>query len=882
MSKAKQQSGDSGESLTPAMRQYTEQKASVPDAILLFRMGDFYELFYEDAKTASRVLGLTLTSRSKGENPVPLAGVPYHAVESYLAKLVQAGYKVAISEQVEDPRQAKGVVKREIVRIVTPGTLTDQSMLLEREDNFLACVYIENEQSAGLAWVELSTGLFETLQVAPRFLLDELVRLRPAELLVPDSDIDAGSTGRQMRHIAEQYEQIVGGSVGRRAGYLFDTVQARQTLTGHFGVQTMEGFGYDRLDAPLVAAAVIVHYLQETQKTALRHIRSVRPVRRGRLLHIDQTTLRSLEVERTLRTGSRDGALLGAIDQTTTAMGARMLRNWLLYPLTDRNAIEDRQDAIAALVGEKRIVRESRGILKSLGDIERITSRVAVGRASPRDVLGLGQSLASLPNVARTLEPLCTEGALLAHLAEQLDGLEQLADDILTAVNDNPPLTVREGGIFRTGYHEQLDHLLSIGRDGQSWLADYQARQIERTGISSLKVGFNKVFGYYIEISNTYRDQAPDDYVRKQTIKNAERYITDELKHYESEVLTAEERAKELEYDLFEQLRNHVAEHIELLQRCSRALATIDVLASLAYVASMRGYVRPELADEPVLDIRDGRHPVLDVTLAEKFVPNDVTLHADNKRMMIITGPNMAGKSTYIRQVALLVLLAQTGSFIPARSARIGVTDRVFTRVGAADELARGQSTFMVEMTETANILNNATARSLVILDEIGRGTSTFDGLALAWAITEYLVAHIGCRALFATHYHELTELADMMDGVTNANVAVREWQDQIVFLHKILDGGTDKSYGVHVARLAGVPMEVLARARKILVELQGNFEREVHLPTLAGGAAGLGDPTLFDDPSQRVLDELRVADVNNLTPMQALDLLKRWQERLD
>ncbi len=864
---------------TPAMKQYAEQKAQAGDAILFFRMGDFYEMFYEDAKTASKVLGLALTSRSKGENPVPLAGVPYHALESYLARMVRAGYKVAISEQIEDPKLAKGVVKREIVRIVTPGTLTENIMLQDREVNYLASCYF-NGESGGIAWVELSTGEFQAITVPSEQVIDELVRLRPVELLLPELDTEQEAPmSARFRRLARQFHEITEGTVTYRAGWWFDETQAKNALTKQFGTVGLEGFGFEGFDVSLSAAGAILEYLAETQKTTLEHIRRIQQVSRSKFLQIDQTTVRSLELERTMRTGSREGTLLGIMDQTNTAMGSRRLRQWVLYPLRDYDEIVLRQDAVDLLLQRPDVMRQIRVELKHLADMERIVSRVGTRRASPRDVASLGESFRRLPKLMEVLEPVRIAGSLLEGICGQMGGLEELGDYIGRAIVDQPPANLRDGGVMADGFDSELDRLRSISRDGQAWLAQFQARELERTGIPNHKVGFNQVFGYYIEITHTNRDKVPPEYHRKQTVKNAERYITEELKHYEQEQLTAEDRAKELETQLFENVRQQVAEKIEVIQRASDAIARLDVLTSFAYIASMRGYARPQIVTEPILQINQGRHPVLDVTLAEKFVPNDTDLKPNKTTMMIITGPNMAGKSTYIRQVALLVLMAQTGSFIPAKEATIGLCDRIFTRVGASDELTRGQSTFMVEMTEAANILNNATAHSLVILDEIGRGTSTYDGLALAWAIAEHVAKHIHARTLFATHYHELTELEELLEGVKNFNILIREWHDQIVFLHKIAAGGTDKSYGIHVARLAGMPKEVIGRARTILAELERNFAREAKLPELGGKGDGNGD--LFDQPSSAIVDELKDLQLDHITPLQAIQILHDLQSRV-
>ena len=867
------------EGLTPAMRQYVEQKRQVGDAVLLFRMGDFYETFYEDAVRCSKVLGITLTSRDKGTNPVPLAGIPYHALEGYLKKLVVAGHKVAISEQVEDPKQAKGVVKREIVRIVTAGTLTDAALLPAEEDNLLAALWSDGKQ-LGVAVVELASGRFEVLDVQPDSVVDELVRLRPAELLVEDEpDAPALAWARDV-------EAHCGSSVTTWPALEFAPYQAAQTLRKHFGVATLEAFGLREGDSSLRAAGPLLQYLQETQKTTLSHIHSIRRRVAQQYVQIDANTWRALEVSLTIRSQQREGSLLHAIDRTVHAIGSRKLRQWLSFPLRDVKALTARQDAVAWLLDSDAARDQLRSELRQLPDVERIAARVALGRASPRDVQGLGAALAALPRLQQQIAD--ARIALLDECARALGGLEDAAALIGRAIADEPPLTVREGGIIADGYDAELDRLRSIGRDGQQWLAQYQQEQIDATGLASLKVAYNRVFGYYIEVSNAYKGQVPAHYVRKQTVKNAERYITDELKHFEDEVLTADERARDLEYRLFEQLRSQLAERTADLLRVADALGQLDVLAAWAHLARQERYVRPEFADQPGrLTIHDGRHPVLDARLAERFVPNDTDLDARTNRVLVITGPNMAGKSTYIRQVALLTLLAQTGSFVPAAKMSLAPVDRIFARVGAADELSRGQSTFMVEMTESAHILHHATADSLVVLDELGRGTSTFDGLSLAWAITEHLATEIKARTLVATHYHELTELADLLQGVQNFNVAVREvpagpGQEQgIVFLHRIVPGGADKSYGVHVAQLAGVPRSVVARSQEILQDLQRSFDRESHAGSLANRRTRRDEQLpLFADPAEQLYEQLAQLDPDNLTPLQALQCLKAWKDQ--
>ena len=871
------------DTLTPAMRQYAEQKAQCGDAILLFRMGDFYEMFHEDAKTASRALGLALTSRGKGSGgaPIPLAGIPFHALDGYLAKLLAAGFRVAVSEQVEDPKLAKGVVRREIVRIVTPGTLTDETLLDDKSSNYLVAA----RQSAGgrvdLAALELSTGAFWCESMGRAGAVDELVRLHPAELLLPERGIEEGDDP-----LVRELGAILSVAVTRRSGHWFDAYHAHRSLCDHFRVRTLAGFGLEDDDPAIGPAGAVIEYLRETQKTQMGHVGALTQRASGDFLQVDQTTWRSLEIERTLRGGDRRGGLLAAVDRTGTAMGGRLLHEWLCHPLADIDAIVRRQDAIAELRGNRRGLEELRERIGNVADIERITARLAVGRGSPRDLLALGRSLSDLPAIREKLAD--AHAAALMDLREGLGGFDDLARYISTAIHPDAAPHLREGGVIADGFNEELDRLRSVGKDGQTWLANFQAREAERAGISTLKVGFNRVFGYYIEVTNAQRDRVPPDYVRKQTLKNAERYITTELKDYETDVLTAQDRAIQLEAELFEQVRGQVAAHTQRLLGAGRAMAAIDVLAGLAQLTIERDYCRPEIVPENVLEIVDGRHPVLEQTLSEQFVPNDVTLDAGKQRVAIITGPNMAGKSTYIRQVALLTLLAHTGSFIPARSARIGLTDRLFARVGASDEISRGQSTFMVEMTEAANILNNATDRSVIILDEIGRGTSTYDGLSLAWAITEHVATRTGARTLFATHYHELTELANLFDTVVNHNVAVREWhggkggEAEIVFLHKIVPGGADKSYGIHVARLAGIPPDVVERSKVILRELEDSFARETHTPQLAARQSPSdGQLLLFGDPPEHeIVRELRDLDVNELAPLAALQLLAELQRR--
>jgi DNA mismatch repair protein MutS len=875
---------------TPAMRQFSEIKARYPDTVLFFRMGDFYEMFYEDARIASKVLGLALTSRSKGAGAIPLAGIPYHALDSYLAKMIRAGHRVAICEQMEDPREAKGVVRRDVVRVVTPGTLTDETLLEDNEANYLAAVLPmpaekgsagRDGDRAGVAWVELSTGKFYCEDVSLQAACDELARLGPAECLLPEAFLDAQTP--HVRHV----RSAAGAPVVKRPGYVFDADDAERRLKEHFAVATLDGFGADDMPLGIRAAGAVLEYLQETQKTALGHIRRLSAVRHGRYLYLDETTVRSLELVRTMRGESRENTLLSVLDHCQTAMGGRLLRMWIQFPLADVERIVARHDAVDELVGDRSLRDDLRAALDEIADLERIVGRVSVGRASPRDLLALGRSLGQLPAVKARLSE--RQAARLNALEKRIDLLPELRQLLEEAIAEDAPVTTRDGGFIRKGYSEALDRLRDIRSVGARWLAEYQAREAKRTGIGTLRVGFNNVFGYYIEVGHAHVAKVPPEYVRKQTLKNAERYITPELKEHETEVLGAEEKALALELELFQEVRDRVARETAAIQAVADALAEVDLLTTLAEVAVRNRYVRPVVDDSIELDLKDAKHPVLDLSLGSEFVPNDIALSSEACRLMILTGPNMAGKSTYIRQVALVVLMAQMGSFVPAGAARIGVVDRIFTRVGASDELARGQSTFMVEMTETANILNNATERSLVILDEVGRGTSTFDGLALAWAITEHLSRELKCRTLFATHYHQLTELSDVLPATANFNVAVREWDDQVVFLHKIVAGGTDKSYGIHVARLAGVPGDVVDRAGQVLSGLEDQHvdgEGRSLLAQRANASAGATPPpppsqlSLFADTGHVVVDLLRKLNLDGMTPLDALVKLKELKDK--
>ncbi len=866
---------------TPMMRQYREIKRQYEDAILFFRLGDFYEMFFDDAKIAAQELDIVLTSREAGKGKkVPMAGVPYHAAESYISKLIRRGYKIAICEQVEDPETAKGLVRREVVRVITPGTVMENELLEDKSNNFLVALAREGDR-VGLAVVDYSTGEFMVTEFSPPNVenktRDEIGRLSPAECLV-----GPGVAGdRQFTANLEKYGISV--TVGHEWDFSYPA--AYDKLTAHFKTSSLRGFGCEDKPAAAKAAGGLLAYLEETQKSNLGHITSLKTYSTEEYMTLDGATRRNLELVARLQDSSRQGSLLWVLDRTVTAMGGRMLRAWVEMPLLDLEKVERRLEAVADMK-EKGLMRvELTGLLKSIHDLERILGRVACGRAHARDLKALGQSLEVLPRVVSVLEQ---AGAReLVSLKRELDCLEDIHQLISGAIVEDPPVTLKEGGLIRAGYHAEVDRWRQAQKEGKAWIASLEARERERTGIKSLKVGFNKVFGYYIEVTNPNRDLVPEDYTRKQTLANAERYITPELKEQEALILGARERLKELEYQLFVEVRDRVADQTARIQKTSRVLAELDALRSLAEVAEEHGYCRPVVHQGDEIKIKGGRHPVLEKTLnRDPFVPNDTLLDSDQNQILIVTGPNMAGKSTYLRQVALITLMAQMGSFVPADEAQVGMVDRIFTRVGASDDLSMGQSTFMVEMNEVANILNNATCRSLIILDEVGRGTSTFDGLSIAWAVVEFLHGPegIGAKTLFATHYHELTELEEVLPGVKNYSVAVKEQGEDVIFLRKIVRGGSDRSYGIQVARLAGLPAPVVARAREILAKLErdsrGQRAGQEAAAAAEKGRAVFQQPTFFEPGPNPVVEEVKQLNILAMTPLDALNTLYRLQQK--
>ena len=877
--------------LTPMMQQYMETKKQYQDCILFYRLGDFYEMFFEDALTASKVLEITLTGKDCGlEERAPMCGIPFHAVDGYLNRLVSKGYKVAICEQVEDPKLAKGIVKREVIRIVTPGTNLNTQALEESKNNYLMCIACFQNR-IGVSIVDVTTGDFYMTEVESLAKLqDELYKYMPTEIICNDAFVMSG-------YDIEDLKSRLGMAVYTLDPWYFDDDGCRKCLMQHFKVNTLAGLGLEDFPSGMISAGAAMQYLLETQKTDLTHINHIIPYLASRFMLLDSSTRRNLELTETLREKQKKGSLLWVLDKTKTAMGARRLRSDIEQPLINMDDINARLDAVEQLCKNTVSRDEIREYLNPIYDMERLLGKVSYKSANPRDLVAFANSMEMLPHIKTVLKEF--DSKLLSQIEQEIDGLEDLYHLIKDAICDDPPVMIREGGMIRTGFDKDIDMLRTAKTDGKNWIAKLEEEDRERTGIKNLKIKYNKVFGYYFEVTNSYKDLVPEDYVRKQTLVNAERYMTPKLKELEDTILNAEDKLNTLEYDVFCKVRDDIAKELERIQKTAKAIARLDVFASLSVVAEQNHYVRPSLNEKGIIDIKDGRHPVVEKMIDhDMFVANDTYLNNGNHCIAVITGPNMAGKSTYMRQSALIVLMAQLGSFVPAKSANIGIVDRIFTRVGASDDLASGQSTFMVEMNEVANILRNATSKSLLVLDEIGRGTSTFDGLSIAWAVIEHISNKkiLGAKTLFATHYHELTELEGKMNNVNNYCIAVKEKGDDIVFLRKIIKGGADRSYGIQVAKLAGVPDMVIDRAKEIAEQLSDNDITEkvqsiavdtkgekkktkpVHYDDVTMGQMTLSDTVRDED----IIQELKELDITNLTPMDAMNTLYRLQSKLN
>ena len=875
--------------LTPMMKQYMQTKEEYKDCILFYRLGDFYEMFFDDALTASKELEITLTGKNCGlEERAPMCGIPYHAVDSYLNRLVSKGYKVAICEQVEDPKTAKGIVKREVIRVVTPGTNLDTQGLDETKNNYIMCIVYMADQY-GLSVADVTTGEYLVTELDSQTkLMDELYKFMPSEIVCNEAFYMSGLDLDDLKNRLHM-------AIYSLEAWYFDDALCRETLQEHFKVASLEGIGLSDYECGMIASGALLKYLEETQKNSLSHMSRLTRYATGNYMVLDSATRRNLELVETLREKQKRGSLLWVLDKTKTAMGARTLRKYVEQPLIDKESIVKRLDAVAELKDNAICREEIREYLNPVYDLERLVGKITYQSANPRDLIAFQSSLSMLPSVKCILKDM--ESDLLKEIYEELDPLEELCDLVGRAIQEEPPLAMKEGGIIKDGYNEEVDRLRKAKSEGKNWLADLETREREKTGIKNLRIRYNKVFGYYLEVTNSFKDLVPDYYTRKQTLANAERYIIPELKELEDTILGAEDKLCALEYELYCEVRNTIAAELTRIQRTAKAVAKLDVIASLALVAERNNYVRPKINEKGVIDIRDGRHPVVEKMIPnDMFIANDTYLDDKKQRISIITGPNMAGKSTYMRQAALIVLMAQLGSFVPASSANIGLVDRIFTRVGASDDLASGQSTFMVEMNEVANILRNATSKSLLILDEIGRGTSTFDGLSIAWAVVEYISNSklLGAKTLFATHYHELTELEGKISNVNNYCIAVKEKGDDIVFLRKIVKGGADKSYGIQVAKLAGVPDPVINRAKEIVEELvtaditgkvkdiaiQGSETKKKTQKKL--DEVDLTQFSLFDTvKDDDVLNELKELDISHMTPMDAMNKLYQLQNKL-
>jgi len=873
------------------MRQYAQVKAKYPDTILLFRMGDFFETFEEDAKITSRVLGIVLTKRANGAaGEVPLAGFPHHALDSYLPKLLKAGYRVAVCEQLEDPKFAKGIVKRDVIEVVTPGVAFSDKVLEQKQNNYLMAIALPSplatgDDLIGISFVDVTTAEFSVSEFPLRQLPEQIGSLLPSEILVQKRDRET---------IKEILKDRYTGLYSKLDDWIFNYDYAYELLINHFKTQTLKGFGIEELRLGIIAAGAVMNYLQETQKANLLHIKKITPYNTGDYITLDQSTKRNLEITRSLE-GSEEGTLFWVLDRTQTPMGGRLLKRWINFPLRRIEPIIQRLEAVSELVHNQDIRKKIGSTLSNIGDLERLISKICTNRANPREVVSLKTMLTYIGDLKSQLASV--QSSTLTKLRDGFQPLPDVIDKISTALTDDPPLSLADGGVIQKGFSAELDELRDLTLNGKSWIANLQKTERERTGISSLKVGFNNVFGYYIEITHTHKEKVPQEYIRKQTLTNAERFITPELKEYEEKILNAEEKMLALETTLFNELRMMIAEHAEPVQQNARLIAMLDCFASLAEIAVEYNYIHPEIDDGTRIEIFEGRHPVIERLLppGEPYTPNDTTIDNDDNQVMIITGPNMSGKSSYLRQAGLIVLLAQIGSFIPATKARIGIVDRIYTRVGASDNIASGESTFLVEMHEAANIVNTATPRSLILLDEVGRGTSTFDGISIAWALTEYIHNRIGAKTLFATHYHELNELADLFPRIKNLKVEVREYGDKVIFLHKVVPGFADHSYGIQVAQMAGLPEEVTERAKKILKNLEGS-ELTVHddavmqkenIESKRHSSKGRIAPaevqlTLFEMKDDKLREEIKKLDIEKMTPLEAMQKLAELKKKTE
>jgi len=875
--RVKEENNNSNSSITPLMEQYLAIKAKYSEMILLYRMGDFYETFYEDAEIISKVLGIALTKRAHGKSAnVPLAGFPYHALEAYLPKLVSAGHKVAICEQTEDPKFAKTVVRREVVEVITPGTSLSERFLQQKDNNFLASIYVD-DRNCGISYCDISTGDFYLSDLPLENLVDYLQEIAPKEILVQQSILS------QIRSLLEKKVNCI---ITKLDDWLFTFNFAYEQLTAHFNTANLKGFGADDYRLGIIAAGAILQYSKENYQNKLKHITKLSVLSPNEYMILDSTTRRNLEITSPILGEGVEGTLLHIMDATLTPMGGRLLKQIINHPFKEIEPIKERLSQVESFFRDNPLINDVRTHLKNMSDLERLLARISTGKALPRDLISLRIALHTIQPIRELLES--REESSLEIFKNNLGGVGGLIELIEESIQENPPNNITEGDLIKDGYNSELDELRRITREGKSWIYDLQTKEREKTKIPSLKIGFNKVFGYYFEVTKTHNHKIPDYFIRKQTLVNSERYITPELKEYEEKVLGAEERMAEIEYDIFNKIRSKISEEGEAIQRNAKLLAQIDCIANFAYIAKRNNYTKPEINQNLKLEIQGGRHPVVEKLLPpdHPFIENDIRIDCEDTQIMIITGPNMAGKSTYLRQIGLIVLMAQIGSFVPARRSKIGVVDRIFTRVGASDNLAFGESTFMVEMLEAANILNNATPRSLILLDEIGRGTSTFDGLSLAWSVTEYIHnnKNLHSKTLFATHYHELTELALLYPQIKNFKISVREDGDKVIFLRKIEEGGMDNSYGIYVAQMAGLPIEVIERAKEVLHNLEANELNPNKTPKLAerrfGSQVNKDQLNLFEITEPSIFEEeLRNVDINRLTPIEALVKLQKLQE---